>query len=136
MELEDLEGIRNLLSGHCYCVDEVDADGFVALFTEDGSFSFDSESVQIPLPPVVGKAALHEFAATSFPLAAGVHFSTNERITVNGDEATAISYAIALRDPDNPRITTAARMSDRLRKVDGQWLISSRVVRLKLVGEQ
>jgi ketosteroid isomerase-like protein len=135
MDLEDREAIKEVLYKHCYCVDRIDADEWAALFCEDGSFSIEATPVGGPLGPVTGRAALREFGATAFPAAAGIHSSSNEIISITGDEATASSYCVALLDRPHPRVATAARFEDRLRKVDGRWLISSRRVSLQMVAE-
>jgi hypothetical protein len=134
MDLEDREAIKEVLYKHCYCVDSIDPDGWAALFSEDGSFSIDPTSAGGPLEPVIGRAALCEFASTAFPAAAGIHSSSNEMISVKGDEATASSYCVALLDKP-PRVATAAQFEDDLRKVDGQWLITSRRVSLRMVAD-
>jgi SnoaL-like domain len=135
MDLEDREAIREVLYKHCYCVDTVDADGWAGLFSEDGSFSIEPTSAGGPLGPVTGRAALREFASTAFPAAAGIHSSSNEIISVNGGEATATSYCVALLDRPHPKVATAARFDDHLRRVNGQWLISSRRVSLQMVAD-
>ncbi len=137
MDLDDREAIKQVLYRHCYCVDEIDADAWPTLFTEDGSFHIVSAPGGIHFDPVVGRAALHEFASKMFPLAAGMHTSANEMIAIDGDEATATSYCVALRDASpNPLVATAARFEDVLRKVDGEWLISSRQVSLRMITQQ
>jgi ketosteroid isomerase-like protein len=136
VDLDDREAIRQVLYRHCYCVDEVDADAWATMFTEDGSFAILSAPAGMRFDPVVGRAALREFASNMFPLAAGMHTSANEMITINGDEATVTSYCVALRDASpNPLVATAARFEDLLRKVDGEWLIYSRRVSLRMITQ-
>jgi hypothetical protein len=136
MDLDDREAIKQVLYRHCYCVDEIDAESWATLFTEDGSFAIVSAPAGISLDPVVGRAALREFGSQMFPLAAGMHISANEIITIDGDEATSTSYCAALRDASpNPAVATAARFEDVLRKVDGEWLIVSRRVSLRMITQ-
>ncbi len=137
MDLEDREAIKQVLYRHCYCVDEVDADAWAMLFTEDGSNSIVSAPGGMRFDPVVGRTALREFASKMFPLATGMHISANEMITINGDEATVTSYCFALRDASpSPVVATAARFEDVFRKVDGEWLISSRRVSVLMSTRQ
>ena len=44
-EMVDREAIRNLPLQYCHCVWQQDLDGYVNLFTEDGSFSTDDPSL-------------------------------------------------------------------------------------------
>jgi hypothetical protein len=136
MNLDDREAIKQVLYRHCYCVDEIDADAWARLFTEDGTFHIVSAPGEMHFDPVVGRAALREFGSNMFPLAAGMHTSANEMITIDGDEATVTSYCVALRDATpNALVATAARFEDVLRKVDGNWLIFSRRVSLRMITQ-
>jgi SnoaL-like domain len=134
MEHDDRVAIQNVLNWHCIYIDEVDPVRWADLFTEDGSFSFDPSSLSIPMPPAVGREALLNFGRTSFPIAAGVHFAGNAIIDIEGDEANVLSYAIAFQGRPQPHIGTAARFRDHFRKVDGKWLIASRVVSLRIMN--
>jgi ketosteroid isomerase-like protein len=66
LSIEDQLEIQSLYSRYARCVDSGDADGYVALFTEDGSFTRTNASPASAggsgLPPqaFVGRAALHK----------------------------------------------------------------------------
>jgi 3-phenylpropionate/cinnamic acid dioxygenase small subunit len=57
-----------------------------------------------------------------------MHVSSNPIIDVDGDQATAESEFLVLQrdEQGHARITLAGRYRDRLRKIEGRWLITTR----------
>jgi hypothetical protein len=124
MTIDDREAILEVLSRYCHYVDGGEADKWAELFTEDGSFARAGGSFDIGVGPFSGRAALRKMA--SHFRADGLHFSANPVITVDGDEATVSSYVLVLQGREHPEVRMSGLYQDRLQKVDGQWLFSSR----------
>jgi hypothetical protein len=124
MTIDDREAIRDVLSRYCHYVDAGEGDKWAELFTEDGSFGREGGSFDIGVGPFVGRAALRKMASRF--RADGLHFSANPVITVDGDDATVTSYVLVLQGREHPEVRMSGRYEDRLRKVDGRWLFSSR----------
>jgi uncharacterized protein (TIGR02246 family) len=124
MTISDRDAIRELLYAYCQCVDTGDADGWADLFTDDGTFTRDGGSFDLPDGAIVGRAALHRMASKF--LADGLHVSANEVMTIDDDQATVTSYVLVLHGDENPGVRLGGRYHDQLRKVNGRWLFSSR----------
>ena len=119
--LEDIEEIRKLKSlySHYANVGEGtgDADKFAQLFTDDCIWDLSNNELR-------GKAAiidrLHEIERLNY---AGVHFSLNPRIEVNGDEASGEwDLIFPVFPPDGTGLTTVCGYYwDRLRRTPQGW---------------
>jgi uncharacterized protein (TIGR02246 family) len=120
MDVEHREAIRELLHRYCHYVDAGDADRWAGLYAEDGSFDLGMGG-----SPIRGRVALREFA-TAFRAGTGLHLSANPIISIDGDEATVSSYVVVIGGREDPKINLAGRYDDRLRQIDGVWLIRSR----------
>jgi hypothetical protein len=76
---DDLEALTTLLANYCLRMDRRDAEGWAALFTEDGQFFAFGRSFD-------GHEGLTKLAATA---PGGVHLASQPVFALDGDEATA-----------------------------------------------
>jgi hypothetical protein len=127
MTIEELlarEGVRHTIASYNMTGDQMDADGYAAVFTEDGVL--DSSDFKIE-----GRAAIRDWkdARNKAPLAKFVrHNITTCQIEITGpDSAKARTYFVVLTEigPDHSGYYT-----DVFRKVGEAWLITNRYVRL------
>jgi uncharacterized protein (TIGR02246 family) len=132
-------GIEELLWRYARTLDSADADGYAAVYTEDGEFVSGNLSIK-------GREALHKFVADlkksrEDRKARGenpggtLHMTANHRIEFTGpDAATVHSYWITIfpaSGRENPvRLGGAGRAEDKLVRVNGKWLIRVRNVGL------
>lgn len=135
-EVRDRWQIEELMWRYARTLDSADADGYAAVYTEDGYF--DAGAMRIE-----GREALHKFVAdlkesraqreaSGEAVSGTLHMTANHRIEFTGaDTATVHSYWITMFPPAgaNPvRVGATGRAEDQLVRVDGQWLIKSRNV--------
>lgn len=134
---QDRWQIEELLWRYARTLDTADADGYAAVFTEDGSF--DAGAIRLE-----GREALHKFVAdlkatraqrvaNGEPPGGTLHMTANHHIEFTGpDSATIHSYWVTMFPPAgaaNPaRVGAVGRAEDQLVRVDGQWLIKARNV--------
>jgi uncharacterized protein (TIGR02246 family) len=117
---EDLEEIRKLLARYCFTLDERDADGWAALFTEDGSFHGTLGE------PLIGREALRQITSR---VPDGVrHLTMNEVIEVEGDTATARAYVLVTRESP-PIVSGGGTYEDTLSRTADGWRFSRRTFR-------
>lgn len=127
--IEDRLAIEDLFVRYAAALDEGDVEGVVGCFTEDGWLD----------SPIVGqrqgKAELREFAERiAESKQRGVQFRhvvSNFRVDVSGERGRARCYLLD--------VATVARTTEllspgeydcELRKVGGEWLFASRIVRM------
>jgi uncharacterized protein (TIGR02246 family) len=138
-QVQDREQIEELLWRYARTLDSADADGYAAVYVEDGEFTAGQQSIK-------GREALHKFVADlkksrEDRKAKGenpggtLHMTANHRIEFTGaDTATVHSYWITMfpaAGPQTPvRVGAAGRAEDQLVRVDGKWLIKVRNVGL------
>ncbi|MFM2088298.1 MAG: hypothetical protein RLZZ237_3167 [Pseudomonadota bacterium] len=138
----DRLAIRELVEAYAYCADRRDAEGQMALFTEDTHFvvfmnakdptpAMDLHTRQ-DLAPVF--AALNQYDATT-------HFigqSTILSLTV--DTATGVAYCLAhhvtVADGKRRLMVASIRYHDSFVKRDGEWLFSERQLLVDWVDER
>lgn len=136
-ETRDRWQIEELLWRYARTLDTADADGYAAVYTEDGYF--DAGAMRIE-----GREALHQFvadlkarreqqAASGEAVSGTLHMTANHHIDFTGpDSATVHSYWITMFPPagaqDPARVGAVGRAEDQLVRVDGQWLIRARNV--------
>lgn len=128
--------IEELLWRYARTLDSADADGYVSVFTPDGSFDAGAMKME-------GRDALHKFVADlktsraereakGEAVGGTLHMTANHHIEFTGpDSATVHSYWITMGPPagSNPvRVIAVGRAQDQLVRVDGKWLIKVRNV--------
>src|SRR6202008_3301986 len=93
----DRQAIRNLVDQYAYCADTRDAQGQMALFTEDTSFIvfMDAKSAE-PTQVINKRADLFPVFDNLNTYSATMHFNGQSTVTeLNDDAATGIVYCIA-----------------------------------------
>ena len=130
-EAADRLEIRELIDAYAHCADRRDAEGQMALFTEDTEFQVFMDS-RSPEPSYVlhGRNALAPVFADLNQYQATTHFNGQSTVRLNGDVATGESYCIAHHlkvDGDTRTLMLAAiRYLDDFAKVEGQWRFARR----------
>ena len=136
-EAADRAAIEALMWRYVRALDSMDADGYAAVFTEDGTFGSGSQARRgrADLAKMVAdlKKGRDDRAAAGNPSAPMYHVITNHQITFTGpNSARYDSYWMTVfgaMGQDTPvRVAAAGRGVDELARVDGQWLIKNRNV--------
>ncbi len=130
---EDRIAVEDVMARYVWTVDSLDADGYVAVFTEDavidsnGSISKGRDEIRKIVTGLIQRRDANK--AKGLPAGNLYHIISNVRITFpKPGEALHQSYWQTVRRDDSGRMTAAAmgRSEDRLVKRDGKWLIQFR----------
>jgi ketosteroid isomerase-like protein len=117
---DDIVAIQQLLARYNTAVDAGDGQAFAATFTVDG-VSINGES------RVTGREALAAIPAQVATTVPGLrHWVANHVIDLDGDEATATVYLLALRGGTPSSLLTSGRYVDRLRRTPDGWRFAVR----------
>src|SRR5690606_10010893 len=134
---EDRAAIVDLQGRYVMAMDYFDAEGYAAVFAEDGVLDWARGQV-------VGRDAIHEFMATgTYDFTRGApevktpdgrdwpstvrHLITNQVIDVDGDTARALTYWIQFNNnADRSKVEWMLFGSwyDEFVKIDGEWFFS------------
>lgn len=134
---EDRAQIVDLQARYVMAMDYFDADGYAAVFTEDGVLDWARGLVE-------GRAAIHEFMASrTYDFTRGAppaetadgrnwpstvrHLITNQVIEVDGDKATALTYWIQFNNNQNRNQVEWMLFGswyDEFAKIDGEWFFT------------
>lgn len=120
-ELLDVVAIAQLKYRYCHRIDTGDYEGWVNLFTEDGTFDYGGEIFQ-------GHDRLLTFAKTIFEkeFDTTAHVVTNPVVDVTGNEAEGRFYLYYLSEQEDGNYTWRHGIyHDEFRQVDGEWRIVS-----------
>jgi hypothetical protein len=121
--LEDQLAIRELVARYNYAIDEERPEEWVATFVPDGTFE------STALGTHSGADALLAFAKGYIAAFEGRHVTSDFVVTVNGDDATARCYLIAVNAKTAPpSILTTAVYDDVLRRTPDGWRFVHRKV--------
>ena len=132
---EDRIAVEDVMARYVWAVDSLDAEGYVAVFTEDavidsnGSMSRGRDEIRRIVTGLIQRR--DDNRAKGLPTANLYHVISNVRIVFpKAGEALHRSYWQTMRRDADGRMTTAAmgRSEDRLVKRDGRWLIQSRTL--------
>lgn len=120
-ECVDKMAIKELCARYSIAFDTGDAEGYAALFTEDGTIELGGQKI-------VGRAAIRDFASSIY---GGVpdpqHVQSNHVIDVTGDKARSKCELTAfLSRPDGVHTVCTGFYEDNLLRVDGHWMFSYR----------
>ena len=128
----DRLAIRNLVDQYAYCADTRDAQGQMALFTEDTRFIVFMDAKSSEPTQVINKRAdlfpvfdnLHTYRAT-------MHFNGQSTVLqLNDDTATGIVYCIAhhqtIKDGVQKLMIANIKYHDSFVKQNGEWLFAGR----------
>ena len=129
-EARDKDEIEHLAWRYARALDTFDPDGYVAVYTPDGSFG-----------PTKGRDALHKMIAalrrdakpTDRIISPLLHMETNKWIEFKDkDHAVFHYYWITIRKPekqgDPTTVVAAGNGIDELVRLDGKWLFKSRSI--------
>jgi uncharacterized protein (TIGR02246 family) len=135
---QDRAAIEDLMWRYARALDTSDADGYAAVYTEDGQFGTGDKATK-------GRPALRKMVADLKQARidreakgepkrpATLHMETNHSITFrDADHATYNAYWVTMftaLGPDTPaRVGAVGRSVDEVARVNGQWLIRLRDV--------
>jgi uncharacterized protein (TIGR02246 family) len=130
---EDRTAVEDVMARYVWAVDSLDAEGYVALFTEDavidanGSISKGHDEIRKIVTGLIQRR--DDSKAKGLPTSNLYHVISNVRITFpKFGEALHQSYWQTVRRDTDGKMTAAAmgRSEDRLVKRNGKWLIQSR----------
>src|SRR6476619_6049995 len=95
-EAADRLALRELFDAYAHCADRRDAEGQMALFTDDTRFAvyMDGEGSE-PTYVLHGREALRPVFEDLNRYEATTHFNGQSTVTIDGDRATGESYTIA-----------------------------------------
>jgi hypothetical protein len=95
-QLEDRIAIRELIDQYTYCADTRDAQGQMAIFTEDTNFEvYMDEKLPAPTQVVTGRKNLFPVFDDLNQYLSTMHFNGQSTIQVNENRATATTYCRA-----------------------------------------
>jgi uncharacterized protein (TIGR02246 family) len=132
---DDRIAVEDVMARYVWAVDSLDADGYVAVFTEDavidsnGSFSRGREEIRKVVTGLIQRR--DDNKAKGLPTSNLYHVISNVRITFpKPGEALHQSYWQTVRRDKDGKMTAAAmgRSQDRLVRRNGAWLIQSRTL--------
>jgi uncharacterized protein (TIGR02246 family) len=130
---EDRIAVEDVMARYVWAVDSLDADGYVAVFTDDatidsnGSISKGHEEIRKIVTGLIRRR--DDNKAKGLPTANLYHVISSVRITFpQPGEAVHQSYWQTVRRDKDGRMIAAAmgRSEDRLVKRNGRWLIQWR----------
>jgi len=132
---EDRIAVEDVMARYVWAVDSLDADGYVAVFTDDavidsnGSISRGHDEIRKIVTGLIQRR--DDNKAKGLPTANLYHVISSVRITFpKPGEALHQSYWQTVRRDKDGRMIAAAmgRSEDRLIKRNGQWLIQFRTL--------
>jgi ketosteroid isomerase-like protein len=130
-EVADRDAIRDLIDAYAFCADTRDAEGQMALFTEDTLFRvFMDERQTEPSQVVCSRKELAPIFENLNTYVATMHFNGQSKITLSGDTAIGTTYCFAHHltiDGDDKKLMVAAiRYSDDFIKINNRWFFKKR----------
>ena len=122
-ELLDIHAIQQLMVHYAERIDANDPEGAAACYTEDGTGEYWGTFQGRKEIAEVLSVILSMFSTTS-------HHLTNTSITLDGDQATAMSYVYAFHRMagTNEPLHYWGRWVDRLQRTDEGWRFAKREV--------
>jgi ketosteroid isomerase-like protein len=141
-EAADRLAIRELVEAYAHCADRRDAEGQMALFTEDTHFVvFMNAKDPKPSQELHSRESLAPVFADLNKYDATTHFVGQSTIlTLTGQRATGEAYCLAHHvtvDGDKRRLMVASlRYLDTFVKTDPAWLFAERLLYVNWVDER
>jgi SnoaL-like domain len=124
-EVIDREEIRTLPVRYCHTVWQKDLDGYVNLFTEDGSMSTNDPT----LPGAQGHEALRKMIGEGLDTMKPRPFIHNHVVELLGpDRATGTCYIEVKLFRDGKKCAMSGWYNDEYAKVGGEWKFKSRQI--------
>ena len=130
-QLADRLGIRELVDAYAHCADRRDADGQMALFTEDCDFQvYMDVGNPTPTQRLKGRAALAPVFDELNAYDATMHFNGQSTTILDGEHAAGVVYCLAhhvtIGGSERTLMIAAIRYLDAYVKHDGIWYFSQR----------
>jgi hypothetical protein len=130
-EAADRLAIRELIDAYAHCADRRDANGQMALFTDDTVFYvFMDGGSSEPTYVLHGRSALAPVFADLNQYRATTHFNGQSTIRLDGDRATGESYCIAhhvtVTGDKRTLMIASIRYLDKFVKRNAAWLFAER----------
>ena len=134
-ELEDRIAIRELVDQYTYCADTRDAEGQMAIFTEDTNFEvYMDEKIAEPTQVVTGRQNLRPVFNDLNQYLSTMHFNGQSTVKLDGNKATGTTYCRAyhlkIEDGVQKLMIAGIRYYDQMVKQDGIWLFSERKLKV------
>ncbi|MBM4255880.1 MAG: nuclear transport factor 2 family protein [Deltaproteobacteria bacterium] len=124
-EVLDREEIRTLPVRYCHTVWQKDLDGYVNLFTKDGSISTNDKS----LPDAQGHEALRKMIGTGLDAMRPRPFIHNHVVELLGaDRAKGTCYLEVKLIRDGKKHAVSGWYNDEYAKENGEWKFKSRKI--------
>lgn len=138
----DRSEIEDLQARYLFALDFGDPQAYASTFTEDGVLDYGAGEIEgrEAIADVVSDEGAPEDNTGDSDLrpAAGRHNITNIVLEIDGDTAVGRAYWFHMGN-DNPdraaQLNSFGHYEDELRKVDGEWLFSKRVIYNEQVAE-
>ena len=130
-EAADRLAIRELIDAYAYCADGRDAEGQMALFSENAHFVvyMDPGSSE-PTMDLHTRAELARVFDNLNVYEATTHFNGQSTVTLEGDRATGEAYCLAHHvsagGESRSLMIASIRYLDTFAKSDGAWLFAER----------
>ena len=134
-EMDDRIAIRDLIDRYAICADTRDAQGQMAIFTEDTNFEvyYDPKS-DTPSEVYSGRQSLFPVFDNLNTFLATMHFNGQSTLRLEGDKATGVTYCRAhhlnVKDGMQKIMIAGIRYYDTMVKRDGVWLFSERKLKV------
>ena len=130
-EAADRLAIRELVDAYAHCADRRDAEGQMALFTQDTRFVvFMDARAANASQELQGRQALAPVFAHLNTYQATTHFNGQSTVAIEGDRATGESYCLAhhlsVADGKRTLMIASIRYLDVFTRQDGRWLFAER----------
>lgn len=126
--LSDKIAIQDVIARYSIASDTGDAEGFAAVFTEDGVMKWEAAGKRF-----CGHDALKGLAEAVWKHCAGVqHAVSNPVIEIKGETASAVCQLTCfLSRPEKIYTLMVGYYRDQLVKINGKWLIACREVEVE-----
>lgn len=120
--LEDIHAIAQLRAAYCQALDQGRWEDLADTFTEDGAF--------IGLSTARGRKEMLEFfpGLNASTVTSWWHFSSNETVEIDGDEATGTTWLLQPCVVDGEAQLAAGRYADSLVRTPQGWRFAERRV--------
>ncbi|WP_042389533.1 nuclear transport factor 2 family protein [Streptacidiphilus melanogenes] len=128
----DRLAVRELVDAYAHCADRRDAEGQMALFTEDARFLvFMDATAAEPTQELYGRHSLAPVFENLNTYRATTHFNGQSTVTLNGDRASGETYCLAHHIScgtavERTIMIASIRYLDEFVKKDGQWFFAER----------
>lgn len=144
--LEDIQAITEVLYRYAHYIDRGQFDDLIDLFVPDANFRVRKRSLQGGFEPdmvnFTGRDNIRPFAEGVYkhisvpPRSGQVNIISQPAITLDGDDATAMTYSTIVKgDTEGREVTSYGRYQDEfVRCGDGRWRIKVRVSEVESVN--